>query len=74
MVKFKLHLLMAEQRMTQKDVAEKTGIHAPTINKYFHDTYQKIDKNHIIAFCKLFNCKVQDLIEYIPDDDSNTVD
>ncbi|MGL6065013.1 MAG: helix-turn-helix domain-containing protein [Fusobacteriaceae bacterium] len=67
MIKIKLHLLMAENRMSQKDVSEKTGIHAPTINKYYHDTYQKMDKEHIGLLCKLFNCKVQDLIEYIPD-------
>lgn len=69
MLKIKLHLLMAQNRMTQKEVAEKTGIHAPTINKYYHDTYQKIDKEHIVALCKLFNCKVEDLIEYIPDEE-----
>lgn len=68
MLKMKLHLLMAEHRMTQKDVAIKTGIHAPTINKYFHDTYQKIDRNHISLLCKLFNCNVQDLIEFVPDE------
>ena len=71
MLKMKLHILMAEHRMTQKEVAEKTGIHAPTINKYYHDTYQKIDKDHIIALCKLFNCNIQDLIEYIPDEETS---
>lgn len=66
MIKFKLHLLMAEHRMTQKEVAEKTGIHAPTINKYYHDTFIKIDREHIDLLCSLFNCKIDDLIEYIP--------
>lgn len=70
MIKMKLHLLMAEKRMSQKDVSQKTGIHTPTINKYFHDTYQRIDKEHIEKLCKLFNCKVQDLIEYIPDEET----
>lgn len=69
MLIMKLHLLMAQHRMSQKEVSEKTGIHAPTINKYYHDTYQKIDKEHIAALCKLFNCQVQDLIEYVPDEE-----
>lgn len=72
MLKMKLHILMAEHRLSQKDVAEKTGIHAPTINKYYHDTYQKIDRDHLEAFCKLFNCNTQDLIEYIPDEETAT--
>ena len=71
MLKMKLHILMAEKRMSQKELSEKTGIHTPTINKYYHDTYQRIDKEHIEKFCKLFNCNVQDLIEYIPDDDTS---
>lgn len=70
MIKMKLHLLMAVHRMSQKEVAEKTGIHAPTINKYYHDTYQKIDKEHINLLCKLFNCQVSDLIEYVPDSET----
>ncbi len=40
MIKFKLHQLMAEQRMSQKEVSEKTGIHTPTINRYSHDTFK----------------------------------
>lgn len=68
MLRMKLHLLMAKYKITQKDVAIKTGIHAPTINKYYHDTYQNINKNHISLLCNLFNCNIQDLIEYIPDD------
>lgn len=68
MLKMKLHILMAEHRLSQKEVSQKTGIHAPTINKYYHDTYQKIDREHIEAFCRLFDCKVEDLLEYIPDE------
>lgn len=74
MVKFKLHLLMAQTRMTQKELAVLTGIQPSVINKYYNDTIVRIPKEHINIFCKLFNCKVQDLIEYIPDDDSNTTD
>ncbi len=70
MIKFKLHQLMAEQRMSQKEVSKKTGIHTPTINKYYHDTFKKIDREHINILCSLFNCKVQDLIEYTPEDEN----
>ena len=36
MIKFKLHLLMAERRMSQKDVSDITGI-TPTIINYVPD-------------------------------------
>lgn len=67
MIKMKLHLLMAQHRMSQKEVSEKTGIHAPTINKYYNDKAMSINIDHITKLCKLFNCTVGDLIEYVPD-------
>lgn len=67
MIKFKLHLLMAEKRMSQKELMEKTGITSSVMNKYYHDTIQRINRDHIEKFCEIFNCNVQDLIEYIPD-------
>lgn len=66
MVKIKLHILMAKDRMTQKDVAEKTGIAPSVVNKYYHDKIIRIDRDHIESLCELFNCEIQDLIEYIP--------
>lgn len=67
MVKLKLHLLMAQHRMTQKKLSLLTGIATATINKYYNDTILHIPKEHIDVFCKLFNCTVGDLIEYVPD-------
>ena len=63
MIKFKIHILMAEKRMTQKDVMEATGITTTVMNKYYYGTTHHIDK-----LCKLFNCQPNDLFEYIPDE------
>ncbi len=68
MIKLKIHILMAEHRLTQKEVAKKTGISPAVMNKYYNDTIIRITREHLDAFCKLFNCKIQDLIEYIPED------
>ena len=68
MIKLKLHLLMAQKRMSQKELSDLTGITSPTINKYYNDTIIRITREHLDIFCKLFNCKIEDLIEYIPDE------
>lgn len=68
MLKFKLHILMAEKRMTQKELSSITGIHPSIINKYYNETIIRIPKEHIEIFCKVFNCQVQDLIEYVPEE------
>ena len=62
MIKFKIHILMAEKRMTQKDV----------MNKYYYGTIVRIPTLHIDKLCKLFNCQPNDLFEYIPDNENVT--
>ena len=71
MIKFKIHILMAEKRMTQKDVMEATGIKTTVMNKYYYGTIVRIPTLHIDKLCKLFNCQPNDLFEYIPDDEKN---
>ena len=68
MVKIKLSDLMGKYKKSQKDVVEATGIHHTTISKLYHETIVRIDVSHIDKLCKFFNCKSQDLIEYIPDE------
>lgn len=68
MVQCKLHILIAKHRITQKELSEKTGIRRPTIGEYCRDTFKTISREHIEILCQYFQCEIQDLIEYIPDD------
>lgn len=61
----KLHLRMAEKRLSQRELAQLTGIRQATISAYCNDTFVMIPKEHLDIFCKFFNCKVEDLIEYV---------
>lgn len=67
MVKMKLHIRIAERRMTQKELSIETGIRLPTISAYCTDSFKMIPKDHINILCKFFDCKLEDLIEYVPD-------
>ena len=64
MIKMKLHIKLAEFRMTQKELSEKTGIRQPTISAYCNDSNKHRVKENRDIFCELFNCNVEDLIEY----------
>lgn len=70
MIKFKIHSLMGDRRMSQKELADKTNIHPSLIAKYYHDTIIRINREHLDIFCEVFDCEVKDLIEYIPNKDS----
>jgi transcriptional regulator len=58
---------MAEKRMSQKELSDKTGITPTVINKYYHDKILRIPVEHLDKFCEIFKCQISDLIEYIPD-------
>ncbi|GKX66012.1 helix-turn-helix domain-containing protein [Inconstantimicrobium mannanitabidum] len=67
MIKMKLHIKLAENKMTQKELAEKTGISKNTIGSYCNENNKHIVKEHLDIFCKLFKCNIEDIIEYSED-------
>lgn len=67
MIRMKLHIKLAEFRMTQKELSEKTGIRQPTISAYCTDNFKHVVREHLDIFCELFKCNVEDLIEYVED-------
>lgn len=71
MIKMKLHIKLAEHRMTQKELSERTGIRQPTISAYCNDSFKHIVKEHLDQFCEIFDCQVSDLIEYEPNKKDN---
>ena len=70
MIKFKIHIRMAEKRLSQKTVSQYVGITPTDKGKYFHRTITRINPEHLNKFCKLLGCNTQDLIEYIPDEEN----
>ncbi|MBM6874413.1 helix-turn-helix domain-containing protein [Fusobacterium mortiferum] len=71
MIKNHLSKLMGEKRYTIVQVAEKTGMSTSTISNLYNEKVKRLDFDTLEKLCKLFNCKVQDLIEYIPDEETS---
>ena len=60
----KLHIKLAEKRMTQLELSERTGIRQPTISAYCNDRFKHVVREHLDMFCEILECDVSDLIEY----------
>ncbi|MDR1065939.1 MAG: helix-turn-helix transcriptional regulator [Clostridiales bacterium] len=73
MIKLKLSDLLGKHKMTQKALAEKTGIRPGTVSKMYYEEIKRIDITHLDSICELFGCQLSDLIEYIPNDGSDSV-
>lgn len=67
MIKFRLRVMLARQDMTQKDLAERTGIRPPTVSSLCTGAARHIPVNVLDKICNALNCQPGDILEYIPD-------
>lgn len=67
MVKCHLARLMGEKKMKIMDVSRETGLHRNTVTLLYRETAQRIELDAIEKLCKLFDCSVGELLEYVPD-------
>ena len=74
MIKISLSSLLGDRRWTQKDLARKTGIRANTINLLYHEIADRVTFEHLNLICKVLNCRHDELMEYIPDPESDEQD
>ncbi len=68
MIKFTVKVMLAKRDMTQKQLAELTGIRPPTISMMCLSTIERLQVEYIDRICKVLECQPGDLMEYIPDD------
>lgn len=53
--------------MTLTELSEVTGINRVTISKMVNQRGYSTVTDNIDALCKFFECRVEDLMEHIPD-------
>lgn len=68
MIKFKAKALLAINEMTQKELAEKTGIRPPTVSAICTGAVKHLPIEALNRICAVLNCQPGDLMEYIPDE------
>ena len=56
MLKIKLSDLLGKHKMTQKSLADLTGIRPATISKMYYEESKRIDVTHLNNICKVYSC------------------
>jgi putative transcriptional regulator len=72
MIKNNLSKLMGEKRMKISEVQELTGLHYNTIRRIYYDEHDNIHYKTLDKLCWALNCTTSDILEYIPDENSQT--
>ena len=55
---------MGKHRMSIQDVCNSTGLSRNTIAFLYHDKQHAVHFDTLDKLCELFDCNVQDIIEY----------
>ena len=73
MIRFKIQEMIAEKqfkegkRITLIEVAQATGINRMTLSRMINTRGYSTVTDNLDKLCTFFNCKIQDLAEYVPD-------
>ena len=65
MIKFKVKVWLAMRDMTQKELADRTGIRPPTISAICTGTIKHLPVEALDKICTVLECQPGDLIEFI---------
>ena len=67
MIKIHLSELLTERHMTQAELARQTGIRPSTISAICNEIVDRLNVHHLDCICKCLDCRLSDLLEYLPD-------
>ena len=68
MIKFKVKVVLAQRGMTQKELAERTGIRPPTISAICVGSVKHLPVEALDKICAVLECQPADLMEYVKED------
>lgn len=67
-IRLHLKVLLAQKNMTQKALAEQTGIRPPTISAICNGTIKELPLGVLEKICVVLDCQPGDILEYVPDE------
>ena len=67
MIKFRVKVMLAMREMTQKELAQKTGVRPPTVSALCTGAAKHVPVDVLDRFCEALDCQPGDLMEYVPE-------
>ena len=62
-VRLRLSTRLGERRLTQAELACRTGIRPATINDYYHELAERVSLDYLARICTVLRCDLSDLID-----------
>ena len=77
MIRFRLKEVLLDKefhlgkKITQDEIAQATGIHRTTLSKIAGQRGYNTTTDNIDKLCRYLGCKVEDIMQYVPDEEVN---
>ena len=65
MIKCHISRLMGEKKKKISDVSVATGINRGTLTRLYYEKAERIELETLDKLCEYFNCRVEDIFEFI---------
>ena len=72
MIRINLDVMMARRKMSLNELSEKVGITLANLSVLKNNKAKAIRFSTLDAICKALDCNVEDIIEYVPEEDDKS--
>jgi len=71
MIRFNVKVMLAVRGMTQKELADRTGIRPPTVSAICVGSVKHLPVDALEKICDVLDCQPGDIIEYVREQDAS---
>jgi len=65
-IKIKLNELLKESGLSKNKLSHRAEMQRTQINHYCNNEVTRLDTDVLARICTVFDCKIEDLLEFIP--------
>lgn len=65
-IRIKLDELLASSGISKNKLSHRAEMQRTQINNFCNNNITRLDTDVLARICSVFNCKISDLLEYIP--------
>ncbi|MEE0767881.1 MAG: helix-turn-helix transcriptional regulator [Christensenellales bacterium] len=73
MIRVNLDVIMAKRHMSSGELSERLGITPANLSILKNNKGKAVRFSTLDALCKILDCRVEDILEYIPEDAYGTL-
>ena len=72
MIKIMLSRKLGELRVTQADLARRTGIRPTTINEMYHELCDRVNLEYLDLICEVLDCDLDEILIRVPNEEDTS--